>query len=646
MSTESEALFDIPQDDAFIEQALEDASIPTLLMSMIHMSGDVSLLDGPLRPAGVYINEYQGYMSEEDKAQVRAQALEVIKAFRDGGCKLPPTPSADTIHRMMNFYVAQEVPQDYVPMMLEEMELDGQDQRSDAWGEEVSPASRQEHKVLVIGGGMSGVLAAYRLQEAGIPFVVIEKNAGVGGTWFENRYPGVRVDVGNHLYSYSFEPAHHWTQFFSQQQELQRYFTDVVKQNDLQDNFRFSTEVTSAVYDDSSKLWTVTTADADGKVDQHVANTVISAVGQLNRPKLPDLEGIESFSGQWCHSAAWDDSIDCSGKKVVVVGSGASAFQLVPAIADKVSKLTVFQRSAPWMFENPIYHEKVPEGKKWCLQHLPFYTRWFRFLLFWPACDGAYETVFVDPQWPHQDRSASEMNEFVYNMFSDYIKQQVGDDEALLAKVIPDYAPMAKRTLQDNGSWLAALKQDNVDLVSQSVASVSEQGVTAEDGQFFEADIIIYATGFETDRFLWPMEVRGKSGVQLSQQWGSEPAAYLGITVPNFPNFYCMYGPGTNLAFGGSLIFNGECQIRYIMGCVKAQLVSGKPEMECRQEVFDDYYRRFRELHAKLIWEHSSLKTSFYQNDQGKVTLLWPWKIIDMWRWTQAVDLQDYEFSE
>jgi 4-hydroxyacetophenone monooxygenase len=628
MSTESEALFDIPQDDAFIEQALEDASIPTLLMSMIHMSGDVSLLDGPLRPAGVYINEYQGYMSEEDKAQVRAQALEVIKAFRDGGCKLPPTPSADTIHRMMNFYVAQEVPQDYVPMMLEEMELDGQDQRSDAWGEEVSPASRQEHKVLVIGGGMSGVLAAYRLQEAGIPFVVIEKNAGVGGTWFENRYPGVRVDVGNHLYSYSFEPAHHWTQFFSQQQELQRYFTDVVKQNDLQDNFRFSTEVTSAVYDDSSKLWTVTTADADGKVDQHVANTVISAVGQLNRPKLPDLEGIESFSGQWCHSAAWDDSIDCSGKKVVVVGSGASAFQLVPAIADKVSKLTVFQRSAPWMFENPIY------------------TRWFRFLLFWPACDGAYETVFVDPQWPHQDRSASEMNEFVYNMFSDYIKQQVGDDEALLAKVIPDYAPMAKRTLQDNGSWLAALKQDNVDLVSQSVASVSEQGVTAEDGQFFEADIIIYATGFETDRFLWPMEVRGKSGVQLSQQWGSEPAAYLGITVPNFPNFYCMYGPGTNLAFGGSLIFNGECQIRYIMGCVKAQLVSGKPEMECRQEVFDDYYRRFRELHAKLIWEHSSLKTSFYQNDQGKVTLLWPWKIIDMWRWTQAVDLQDYEFSE
>ncbi len=202
----------------------------------------------------------------------------------------------------------------------------------------------------------------------------------------------------------------------------------------------------------------MSTIDKQGNIGQHVANTVISAVGQLNRPKLPDIPGIESFRGQWCHSAAWDDTIDCTGKKVVVVGSGASAFQLVPAIAGKVKHLTVFQRSAPWMFENPIYHENVPEGTKWCLQHLPFYTRWFRFLIFWPACDGAYDTVFVDPNWPHQERSVNEMNDFVYQMFSDYIKGQVGDDEELLQKVIPDYAPMGKRTLQDNGSWLSALK--------------------------------------------------------------------------------------------------------------------------------------------------------------------------------------------
>jgi 4-hydroxyacetophenone monooxygenase len=403
--------------------------------------------------------------------------------------------------------------------------------------------------------------------------------------------------------------------------------------------------VTGATFDERSGLWTVDTVDKDGVTEQYVANSVISAVGQLNRPILPDIPGIDTFAGQWCHSAAWDDSIDCRGKNVVVVGSGASAFQLVPAIAGQVKHLTVFQRSAPWMFENPIYHDSVPEGKKWCLQHLPFYTRWFRFLIFWPACDGAYDTVFIDPAWPHQERSVNEMNDFVYQMFSDYIKGQVGDDEELLRKVIPDYAPMGKRTLQDNGSWLSALKRGNVDLVTQSVASVSAGGVTAADGSFYPADIILYATGFETDRFLWPMKIIGRGGRVLSEQWGIEPSAYLGITIPNFPNFYCMYGPGTNLAFGGSLIFNGECQIRYIMECLKALLQSGANTLECKGEVHDDYQRRFRELHARLIWEHDSIKTSFYQNAEGKVTLLWPWKILDMWRWTKAVNPDDYRFG-
>lgn len=642
MTSATPPRFSITEDDAQIAAALEEASIPTLMMSMIHMSGDAGLLDGPIRPVGVYVNEYQGFMSEPDKAAVRAQALEVIRRFRDGGCVLPPPPSAQTIHRMMSFILGQEVAEDYVPMMLEEMELDGVDRRSDAWGDEVDRAARARHRVLVIGGGMSGVLAAYRLQEAGIPFVVIEKNPGVGGTWYENRYPGARVDVGNHLYSYSFEPAYHWSEFFSRQNELQRYFEGVMEHHGLRPHFRFDTEVTGAVFDEASKLWTVTTVHAGGETEEHVVNTVISAVGQLNRPTLPDIPGIEAFAGQWCHSAAWDDAIDVRGKRVVVVGSGASAFQIVPTIAPEVASMTVFQRSAPWMFENPIYHEKVPAGKKWCLQHLPFYTRWFRFLLFWPNCDGAYDATLIDPDWPHQERSCNEINDLVYDMMTGYIRGQVGDDEELLAKVIPDYPPMGKRTLQDNGSWLSALRRDNVEVVTQSVVRVEAGGVTAEDGSFYPADVIIYATGFETDRFLWPMEIRGRGGALLSKQWGIEPAAYLGVTVPNFPNFYCMYGPGTNLAFGGSLIFNGECQMRYIMECLKTQFQHGAATLECRRDVYDAYYGRFRELHAGLIWEHPAIKTSFYQNAEGKVTLLWPWKIVDMWRWTRSCDPGDY----
>jgi 4-hydroxyacetophenone monooxygenase len=634
--------FDIPADDELIARALQDASIPTLMMSMIHMSGDASLLEGAIRPAGAYINEYQGYMSEEDKATVRAQALQVIKTFRDGGCQLPPPPDRDTIHRMMNFFVAQEVPEEYLPMMLEEMELDGRDQRSDNWGSEVPQQHREQHKVLVIGGGMSGVLAAVRLQEAGLPFVVIEKNSSVGGTWFENRYPGARVDVSNHLYCYSFEPAHHWTQYFAQQPELRKYFEDVVSNHHLQDRFRLNTEVTRAVYDEDTNLWTVDTLDTSGNSETHVVNSVISAVGQLNRPKLPDVPGVEEFQGQWCHSADWDTDMDYRGKRVIVVGAGASAFQIVPTIAADVAQLTVFQRVAPWMFENPIYHEKVPEGKQWCLEHLPFYTRWFRFLLFWCACDGAYDTVVVDPEWPHRERSVNEMNDFVYQMFSDYIRGQVSDNEELLLKVLPDYPPMGRRTLQDNGSWLGALQRDNVTLEAQGISEVTAEGVIANNGEVFPADIIIYATGFKTDQFLWPMEIRGRGGQLLSETWSEEPSAYLGITVNGFPNFYCMFGPGTNLAFGGSLVFNGECQMRYTMECIKLLLQSGDKALECTEEAHRNYQRRFREQHAKLIWEHPNVH-SYYQNKQGHVTLLWPWKIIDMWRWTKRVDPGDYK---
>jgi 4-hydroxyacetophenone monooxygenase len=527
-------------------------------------------------------------------------------------------------------------------MMLEEMELDGRDQRSDNWGSEVPQQHREQHKVLVIGGGMSGVLAAVRLQEAGLPFVVIEKNSSVGGTWFENRYPGARVDVSNHLYCYSFEPAHHWTQYFAQQPELRKYFEDVVSNHHLQDRFRLNTEVTRAVYDEDTNLWTVDTLDTSGNSETHVVNSVISAVGQLNRPKLPDVPGVEEFQGQWCHSADWDTGMDYRGKRVIVVGAGASAFQIVPTIAADVAQLTVFQRVAPWMFENPIYHEKVPEGKKWCLEHLPFYTRWFRFLLFWCACDGAYDTVVVDPEWPHQERSVNEMNDFVYQMFSDYIRGQVSDNEELLLKVLPDYPPMGRRTLQDNGSWLGALQRDNVTLEAQGISEVTAEGVIANNGEVFPADIIIYATGFKTDQFLWPMEIRGRGGQLLSETWSEEPSAYLGITVNGFPNFYCMFGPGTNLAFGGSLVFNGECQMRYTMECIKLLLQSGDKALECTEEAHRNYQRRFREQHAKLIWEHPNVH-SYYQNKQGHVTLLWPWKIIDMWRWTKRVDPGDYK---
>jgi 4-hydroxyacetophenone monooxygenase len=290
----------IEDDDATIAAALEEASVPTLMMSMIHMTGDASLLRGPIRPAGIFLNEVQGFMSEADRAGVRARALEVIRAYRDGGCRLPAPPSPETIHAMMGFLVGGEVPEEYVPMMLEEMELDGRDARHLHWDGDVSAAARRAFRVVVIGCGMSGLLAAIRLEEADIPYTVVEKNPSVGGTWYENTYPGCRVDVGNHFYCYSFEPNPDWTEFFAQRDELQAYFERCLDEYGVRRNVRFDTEVVAADYDEGTHRWSVRLRGRDGREDTLVANALISAVGQLNRPKLPEISGRDSFRGPRC----------------------------------------------------------------------------------------------------------------------------------------------------------------------------------------------------------------------------------------------------------------------------------------------------------------------------------------------------------
>ncbi len=629
-------------DDATIAAALEEASIPCLMLSMIHMSGNAALLDGEIRPQSCTLNDMQCAMSAGQQAVVRRQALEVIRTYRDRGCTLPPAPDHDTLRRMMSFLVAGEVPLEYVPMMLEETELDTRDAREVSLAHTALEA-RRTLPVLVIGAGMSGILAGIRLREQGIPFMIVEKNPGVGGTWHENTYPGCRVDVGSQFYCYSFEPNHEWSEYFPRHDELRRYFEHCVRKYELGPHIRLDTEVIAARYDENDALWRVTVRSA-GAEHTLEARVLISGVGQLNRPRLPDIDGIESFSGPVFHSARWDHGVDLEGKRVAVIGTGASAFQLVPAIAAQVRELTVFQRTPQWMFPNPDYHRTIGEGARWCFRHLPYYSHWYRFLLFWPATDGNWENTFIDPAWPHQERSASAANDFTREMFSAWIQQQCGGDETLFQRVLPRYPPLAKRTLQDNGSWLQALRRDNVRLIDQPVNALQADAVCTADGRRFEADVVVFATGFHANRFLWPMEISGRGGVRLADRWSDDPAAYLGITVPRFPNLFLMYGPGTNLAASGSLIFHGECQMRYIMGCIRTLLERDARAIEVRQDVHDAFDHRLQDTLARTIWSHPAVVHSWYRNSHGRVTVLSPWKLLDYWNWTREPNPDDYHF--
>ena len=624
-------------DDATLARHIADLSVPTLMLSMVHMAGDMSVLDGLPLPAGIYLNEVQGFMSDEDQQIVRDRALTVISNYRDGGCVLPGSLSADLIHEMMNLLVVQEVPDEYVPLLLEELGLDAPDSREVAL-EGISADKRSAFNVVVIGAGMSGILAAQRLEHAGFSYTVIEKNAGVGGTWYENRYPGARVDVGNHFYCYSFAPRDDWSEFFARQPELQSYFEDCAHEFEIYRNIRFETEVVSAAWSETDAQWCVLIRKVDGTTESIYAQSVISAVGQLNRPKLPEIDGRESFAGLAMHSAAWVDGTGLAGKRVAVIGTGASAFQIVPTIAPEVDSLSVFQRSAPWMFPNPHYHDAVGEGVAWAMRHLPYYGRWYRMLIFWPACDGGLPAMKVDPEWPHQDRAVSAINDAARDFFTQWMVEQVGGDAELAAKIVPDYVCLGKRTLQDNGSWLGALTRPNVDLITNSIDRIVPDGVVTVDGALHEVDVIIYATGFHANRYLWPMEIIGRDGAVLGEQWGDEPTAYLGITIPNFPNLFCVYGPGTNLAHGGSLFFHSECQVRYIMECLEMLLESQKSSIECKTLAHDEYNERLQAELGTMIWAHPSIRNSWYRNDSGSIYILSPWRLVDYWSWTRKPD--------
>ncbi len=632
----------ITATDEEVAAFLEDVSIPTLLASMVHMTGDPTWVrEGP-RPLGIYINEVQGFMSPEDQAAVRARAVEAIAAYRDGGCMLPPPPGPELVHEVMEALVAGPVPEEYVPLLLEELELDGADPRGAVPPSLATAAAREALPVVVIGAGMAGLLAAIRLGQAGVPYTVVEKNPRVGGTWHANRYPGCRVDVGNHFYCYSFQPDDEWTELFARQPELQAYFERAARDHDVLAHVRFDTAVESAVWSDDEHRWAVTVRGPDGAVEALDAAVVVSAVGQLDRPKLPDIPGRDSFAGLAMHSAEWADGTDLAGKRVAVVGTGASAFQIVPTIAPEAGHVTVFQRSAPWMFPNPIYHEPVRPGMTWAIRHLPFYGRWYRFLLFWPACDGGMEAMRVDPSWEHPERAVSAVNDAAREVFTQWMADQV-DDPELLAKVVPDYVCLGKRTLQDNGSWLGALTRDDVDLVTDPIAAVEPTGIRTEDGTLHQVDVIIWCTGFHANRYLWPMEVVGRGGRVLSERWGDDPTALYGITVPEFPNLFLLYGPGTNLAHGGSIIFNAECQVRYVMGCL-GLLASAGPgaALECTAEAHDAYDARVQDEMTRMIWSHPSIRNSWYRNEHGRIRVLSPWRMVDYWRWTQAPDPADF----
>jgi 4-hydroxyacetophenone monooxygenase len=635
----------IPANDDEIRQALAEAEIPPLLPALAYLTGDLTLLRDDLRVEPMMMAMPQGGLTEDQQTTARDLALETLVRFRDEmGGKPAPLPTDAVLQRIMEYAVGGADMGAYLPLLEEELAYRGEDRRAPGWQKD-NVAPGVDFRVVIVGSGMSGLLAAHRLQQAGVPFVIFEKDNEVGGTWYENTYPGCRVDNPNHNYSYSFAQRHDWPFHFSTQDVLLDYFRSCADAFGLRPHIRLGTEVVSATWSDTDSLWTVAVRKPDGSEESLTANAVISAVGQLNRPSFPDIKGRDAFAGPSFHSAEWDHSVDLKGKRVAVIGTGASAAQFIPEIAPEVGELVVFQRTPPWMGPTPEYHDPVPPGLKWLYSHVPYYSEWNRFLIFWKMGDGVLENVRVDPNHDDAGQSVSPMNQMMKMLLTEYFKMEFADRPDLLEKVVPTYPPGAKRLLRDNGVWARTLKRDNVQLITEPIAEITAEGVHTEDGTLFEADVIVYGTGFHASKFLTPMKVSGRAGIDLHEQWDGDARAYLGITVPGFPNLFCLYGPNTNIVINGSIIYFSECEVRYVLGCIRLLLEDGHRALEVRKDVHDEFNERVDKENRSMAWGWSDVN-SWYKNDRGRVAQNWPFTLLEYWQRTLTPNPDDFELID
>ena len=620
-----------------LKDGIANANIPALLMVLYQMTGEATWLQEPFAPGrspGLDDND-SGQLPDEVQTQIRTAAEEAIEAWLAGKPLAIERPSNLRLAEMLSVAMTEHVPEEYGDIVAAGM---GYDLEPTA-----GTAITADKTAIVIGGGVSGICAGIELGKLGIDYTLFEKNEDFGGTWFENRYPGCGVDTPSLTYTFSCRP-NDWSMYFPLRDEIEGYLLDTAREFGLYDKARFRTHVEEARWNTATDQWDVTITTPDGKRETHSADYLFSAVGILNIPKYPQIDGLDEFAGEVYHTSRWPAEADLSGKRVAVIGNGASGMQVAPAIADEVSRMTIFARSKQWAAPFPQFRKKVPEGVRYLMQVVPLYRAWLEQRLSWTFNDRVHGTLFRDPEWEHPERAVNEINDAHRRVFTRYVEEQLQDRPELIERVLPEYPPFAKRMLLDNG-WFRTIKKPHVDLIPEHLAKVEGNTLSTSSGETVEADVIILATGFQTTNVLGSYDIVGREGQLLRDHWGEDNAsAYLGTLVPGFPNFFILLGPNVGSGHGGSMIRNIENQMHFagqVVQCAEAQEAS---TVEVKETAYTDYSRRIDDAHDRLVWTHPGTE-NWYRNSQGRVVAITPWRNDAFWRMTRSPDEADLEFD-
>ena len=493
-------------------------------------------------------------------------------------------------------------------------------------------SNQQEPHITIIGSGVGGMCMAMQLMRHGKNnFTILEKADDIGGTWRDNEYPGCACDVPSHFYSFSFETRGDWSRVFPPRAEIHAYLSELTEKYRLRQKTRFNAELASATFDEKTQKWTLTLAD--GETMQ--TDVVVTALGQLNRPKVPEFKGAKSFKGRIFHSAQWQHDAPIDGKKVAVIGNGPSAAQFIPEVAKTAGQLTVFQRSPCHVV--PRNDDEYSRFAKYFFA-FPAIRRMYRGLLYW-AIEKNF-TVFNEVKNARFLIKLFNLPGDLTKIVDDHFDEQV-KDEALKKILKPDYAVGCKRVVISD-DYYPALQQDNVSVETSGIEAITAKGIKTADGTSHEFDTIIYGTGFASTEFLAPLDVKGAGGVDLNKAWKDGAEAYLGITMPNFPNFFMLYGPNTNLGHN-SIIYMIECQVTYILDCLDKMAANGAASMNLKQSAMAEFADFLKARMDTSVFVREC--NSWYKNESGKVTNNWPEFTYVYQEATKQAKAEDYEFT-
>jgi 4-hydroxyacetophenone monooxygenase len=626
-------------DDAAIEDAVAFAD-PMVLRGLVYqLTGDPEVAQTRVRPVQAGFAQVAAPASEADAKLLRGKGADFLKAYRDSGAGRIGIGPRERLPESLGLMLGHTLAGETLEHHLEELAIDPA-ARSLRWRDAPDPARLNDFTVTVIGAGMGGLNAALQLREAGFPFTVIEKNAGVGGTWWENRYPGARVDTASRSYTHLFGVDFPYPNPFCEWRENVKYFNWVADEFDLRRHIQFETEVRALTWDEAAGDWRIDVVGPEGERTIR-SRAVITAVGFLNRPNIPDIPGRSDFAGPSWHTARWPEGADLKGKRVAVIGTGCTGYQMIPELALEAAHVTVFQRTPQWLFPIPGYRSPFPPQVNWLDRNLPFHTNFMRAR----ACtlDALADVAHIDPDFD-DPYATCQLNKRARDASLRFLEHKLGDP-ALVAAMTPPHPVWSARAVIVDPDYciLDALNRDDVTLVTSGIGRIEPEGVVAKDGALHGADVIVYATGFHATEYLYPMTIAGRGGRTLEELWAKDGArAYVGSMMPGFPNLWSVYGPNTNGALNVASFH--EKVALYALQCLETLVLGNASTMEVRPEAYWRYNRLVDDRNLQKAWSDPRAH-NYYWTEHGRSATMNPFYTAEMSAFLRKPDLADLEIA-